>query len=248
MKDKHHRYSVLVGISLLLFSVLFYCIHYAIFRDAHHLFLYLVGDIAFVFVEVFLVTLIIHQVLNSREKRLMLKKLNMVIGAFFSEVGISLLANLQEFDCEFANLSKHLQVDDSWSAKKFIETRKLIQGVDYKIDVQKGDLEVLKSFLLDRRDFLLGLLENPNLLEHEDFTELLWAVFHLTEELFHRESVHGLPKSDYQHLSADSKRAYTLLVVEWLSYMSHLKKSYPYLFSHAVRINPFNPEASIEVA
>jgi hypothetical protein len=29
--------------------------------------------------------------------------------------------------------------------------------------------------------------------------------------------------------------------------MGHLKNKYPYLFSLAVRTNPFNPEASIEV-
>lgn len=55
------------------------------FRDPHHIFLYLIGDIAFVFIEVLLVTLIIHQLLSRREKQAMLKKLNMVIGAFFSE-------------------------------------------------------------------------------------------------------------------------------------------------------------------
>ena len=247
MKDKHYRHSILVGISLILLSVLFYFIHYAVFRDSHHIFLYLLGDIAFVFIEVLLVTLIIHQVLNSREKRLMLKKLNMVIGAFFSEVGISLLRKLQGFDCERESLSENLLVDDSWPAKKFIDTRKVIRGLDCKIDIQRSDLAGLKAFLLDRRAFLLGLLENPNLLEHEDFTELLWAVFHLTEELLHRESVQGLPKSDYQHLSVDAKRAYTLLVIEWLSYMKHLKENYPYLFSQAVRINPFNPKACVEV-
>lgn len=247
MKDKHYGYSISVAMLLLFLSGFFYCIHYAIFRDAHHLFIYLLGDIAFVFVEVLLVTVIIHQALNSREKRSMLKKLNMVIGAFFSEVGISLLGNLQEFHGESESLSGHLLVDNSWTTKKFAETSKIIRNVEYEIDVQKGNLDNLKSFLLDRRPFLLGLLENPNLLEHEDFTELLWAVFHLTEELIHRDDVKDLPQSDYRHLSNDVKRAYTLLVVEWLSYMKHLNESYPYLFSQAVRINPFDPDASIEV-
>jgi len=32
-----------------------------IFTDAHHIFIYLVGDIAFVFIKVLLVTMIIHQ-------------------------------------------------------------------------------------------------------------------------------------------------------------------------------------------
>lgn len=248
MKDKHFKHNISVGILLLLLSIFFYCIHYAVFRDPHHLFIYLAGDIAFVFIEVLLVTLIIHQVLNNREKRSMLKKLNMVIGAFFSEVGISLLGNLKEFNNDSKILSQHLLVDNNWSQKKFGETKKVIQTIDYKIDIQKGDIENLRVFLLDRRCFLLGLLENPNLLEHEDFTELLWAVFHLTEELSYRKTVQGLPESDYKHLSGDAKRAYTLLVLEWLSYMQHLKDSYPYLFSLAVRTNPFNPDASIEVA
>jgi hypothetical protein len=42
---------------------------------------------------------------------------------------------------------------------------------------------VFVYILLSKRDFLVALMENPNLLEHESFTDLLWAVFHLVEEL-----------------------------------------------------------------
>ena len=108
-------------------------------------------------------------------------------------------------------------------------------------------MEVLKNFLTGKRSFLLGLLENPNLLEHESFTDLLWAVFHLTEELNSRADTTGLPDTDYEHLSGDIKRAYVLLISEWLSYMKHLKVDYPYLFSLAVRTNPFDPDALPEV-
>jgi hypothetical protein len=93
----------------------------------------------------------------------------------------------------------------------------------------------------------LGLLENPNLLEHESFTELLWAVFHLTEELAFREDVKQLVDTDYDHISGDIKRAYVLLISEWLTYMKHLKNDYPYLFSLSIRTNPFDPDASPEV-
>ena len=82
------------------------------------------------------------------------------------------------------------------------------------------------------------------MLEHESFTELLWAVFHLAEELSHRPTVSELPDSDYDHLSGDIRRAHQLLVREWLSHMEHLKSDYPYLFSLAVRTNPFDPNAS----
>jgi hypothetical protein len=50
--------------------------------------------------------------------------------------------------------------------------------------------------------------------------------------------------ADYEHLSGDIKRAYIMLITEWVAYMKHLKGSYPYLFPLAVRTNPFNPAAS----
>jgi hypothetical protein len=99
-----------------------------------------------------------------------------------------------------------------------------------------------------KREFMLALLENPNLLEHESFTELLWAVFHLTEELDNRENVKQLSDADLEHISNDIKRAYIALISEWLKYMKHLKNEYPYLFSLAVRMNPFDPNAKPEIA
>ncbi|MGB7970355.1 MAG: hypothetical protein WCF31_00150 [Candidatus Deferrimicrobiaceae bacterium] len=95
--------------------------------------------------------------------------------------------------------------------------------------------------------FLLSLLGNPNLLEHESFTDLLWAVFHLAEELGSRDSVSSLPESDQEHLIGDIRRINVLLSLEWLAYMRHLQEDYPYLFSLAVRINPFDLEAKVEV-
>jgi hypothetical protein len=45
----------------------------------------------------------------------------------------------------------------------------------------------------------------------------------------------------------DIKRTYVALIDRWLPYMKHLKETYPYLFSLAVRTNPFDPEASVTV-
>ncbi|MBW8000771.1 MAG: hypothetical protein FVQ80_01950 [Planctomycetes bacterium] len=247
MKDKSRRHKILFGILLILLSVLFYTIHYAIFRDSHHIFIYMFGDIAFVFVEVLLVTLIIHQILNEHEKRAMLKKLNMVIGAFFSEVGTELITFFCGFDKNAQNLTESLKVDNEWSHQQFDKMAKTIKEQEYIIDARLGSLGELKDFLVGKRVFLLGLLENPNLLEHESFTELLWAVFHLTEELSHRKSFESLPNSDLEHLAGDIKRAHQLLVRQWLTHTEHLKNDYPYLFSLTVRTNPFDPNAAVEV-
>jgi len=76
------------------------------------------------------------------------------------------------------------------------------------------------------------------------FTELLLAVAHLKEELGSRENLDALPETDLNHLAGDINRGYALLVEEWLVYLIHLKKHYPYLYSLAARKNPFNPNAS----
>ena len=66
----------------------------------------------------------------------------------------------------------------------------------------------------------------------------------MAEELEVREDLQGLPDEDYQHLYGDIKRVYGQLARQWLEYMEHLKGSYPYLFSLALRTNPFNRSAS----
>ena len=241
---KSSGWQIILGASLVALTAIVYVIHYLIFRDAHHIFIYLIGDIAFVFFEVLLVTLIIHSLLTQREKRSRLEKLNMVIGTFFSEVGTELLNFFSNSDPDLDSIRGELVVGKDWSEEDFGKVSKKLRNYDYGVEIGRLGFDELGQFLGLKRDFLLRLLENPNLLEHESFTELLRAVFHLTEELANREDLKGLPDSDYQHLAGDVKRAYSQLVHQWLDYMKHLKNNYPYLFSLAMRTNPFDQEAS----
>lgn len=241
---KHLKWQILSGISLILLSAFVYIIHYVIFRDPHHIFIYMIGDIAFVFIEVLLVTLIINRLLSEREKRTRIEKLNMVIGTFFSEVGTILLAFFSDFDPNLDMIRNELIVTNDWSEQEFLRVSKRLKNYDYNVVIQKVRFKDLRSFLIGKRDFLLSILENPTLLEHESFTELLQAVFHLTEELEIRENISQLPTTDYEHLVGDIKRAYTSIVHQWLDYMQYLKDNYPYLFSLAMRTNPFDQNAS----
>jgi hypothetical protein len=62
----------------------------------------------------------------------------------------------------------------------------------------------LKGFLQKKKELVLRLFENPSLLEHQSFTELLRAVLHLKEELLHRKELTRLPAEDYKHPPAIS--------------------------------------------
>ena len=226
-------------------SVLTYMIHYLLFRDLRQIFYYLIEDIASLFLYVLLVILFIERVLAQREKRALLKKLNMAIGAFFSEVGLELLKRFSVLIEKAEVLESQVEISPRWNKKEFAAAMAAARDFNYQVRITPSQLAELDNFLGGKRTFLLRLLENPNLLEHERFTDLLWAVFHASEELTFREkNFESLPESDYNHMAGDLRRAYSQLVSEWIAYNSHLKESYPYLFSLTARINPLNPQSS----
>jgi len=237
-------WKIKFGILLLILSASVYFIHYLIFRDLEHIEIFMLSDLAFVFIEVFLVTLIINALLSEREKQSKLKKMNSLIGAFFSEVGNNLLSKISPADINLKKIWDTLAVYDDWNAQNFIEVSKKIKSYDYKIDYNKIDFEHLNNFLSQKRDFLVGLLESPFVMEHENFTDMIHAVYHLTQELNYRNDFKNLPESDYEHLAKDIERAYSLLAHQWIEYMRNLKKEYPYIFSLYMRTNPFNLGAS----
>jgi hypothetical protein len=239
-----YSWQILLGLALVAFSMFAYILHYAIFRDGRHILIYLIGDLAFLPVQILFVTLIVDRLLNKREKMALLKKMNMVIGVFFSELGRSLLESFKGFDSKAGGLGKVLLPAAGWTEKEFSEAAARCHAHEPGIELRTGDLEQLRSFLLAKRDFLVALMENPNLLEHESFTDLLWSVFHLVEELAVRKDVALLHDADIRHIVGDINRAYALLLVQWLAYLAHLKSDYPYLYSLAVRMNPFDPDAS----
>jgi hypothetical protein len=237
------RWKVTAGIALVTLTLFLMTIHYLIFQDSHYLLIYLFADLAFVPVEVLCVTLIIDSMLSARERQERMEKLNMVIGIFFSRVGTPLLARFAKADPDCGSL----KADTSWTAEKFRTLAAGLGGWHCRVDPARADLDSLRQFLMQNEDFLLRLVENPMVFEHETFTDLILALTHLNEELKARGDFSLLPPSDLAHLTGDTERVYSRLVPEWLKYMEYLQRSYPYLFSLALRKNPFDEKASVVV-
>jgi hypothetical protein len=241
---KRIDWKIWLGLALVVVSVVTYAIHYAIFEDVDHIFRYMIGDLAFVPIEVLLVVLLVHRLLDSRERRARLEKLNMVIGAFFGEIGTSSLTYISDLDSNLDSMRKELIVTNDWDDKEFDRVSKIIKKYDYEVQINAQNLTEMKQMLTEKMEFLIRMFENPILMEHENFTDLLRAVFHLADELANRDDVNGLPDTDMMHLTGDTNRAYGFLAQMWLEYMEHLKDNYPYLFSLAMRVNPFDKTAS----
>jgi hypothetical protein len=182
--------------------------------------------------------------LAHREKQDKLEKLNMVMGAFFTEVGYHLLSTLFPYFENRAEIAEQMDITEDWTKKDFRRAAAYAYNLNVEIDCSKVDLTELKDFLASKRTFILTMLENPNLLEHDRFTDLLWAVTHLDEELEARQAVTGLCGKDAEHIAGDIQRMYDHLASEWLDYVEHLKSNYPFLFSLILRTHPFQENPS----
>ncbi len=240
-------WEIKFSIILIAISSVLYVLHYVLFRDSHHIYLWSLTALAFLPISVLFVTMVINKILAGREKSIKMKKLNIVISVFFNEFGNQLLTYLSEVNKNINDIKEKLIITDEWNEEHFYEIAKHLKKHDFELDNKKIDFLELRNLLKEKRDFILRLLENPNLLEYERFTNLLWAVSHVAEELTARKNLKNLKEKDAKHIAGDIKRIYGLLIYEWLEYMDHLKQNYPYLFSLSMRINPFDPDASPEV-
>ncbi len=240
---KHYRDIVLIAAVLIFISAILYLLHYFTFHDPHHIFIYLLGDLAFLPLEVLIVGIVVERILSRREMEERLQKLNMVIGAFFSEVGNRLMMVLIEATSQKSKVIDQINVNAAWKDVDFKKARDFLEKIG-NLQFENINLDQLKVFLISKRPFMLALIENPNLLEHERFTDLLLAVFHLTEELESRPTMTGLPDKDLAHINSDINRVFKYSVAQWLEYMHHLQSNYPFLYSHYLRIHPFQASPS----
>lgn len=241
----NRHWKIILAIGLIALSVALYAFHYILFHDIHHIGIYFVGDLAFIPIEVLVVTLVIDQILEARERRQKMEKLNMVIGAFFSTLGTPLLRLLSSHDPGLPEIRKDLGVRDSWTEKDFSRLRLCLCEHECTVAISSLDLHGLQHLLASHEEFLLRLLENPMILEHESFAALIQAIFHLTEELTARPDKGLLPATDVMHISGDIRRVYSLLALEWIDYMRYEHRHYPYLFSLSMRRNPFDDSADV---
>ena len=244
------RWQVEIAVTLIVAAIVVYALRWYLFpSESFHreMLRYLVDDVAFLFIQVLLVSMLLDGLMQRRNRDTMLDKLNMIIGAFFSECGTDVLGRIAKLDSDLDEVREDLLPRMAWKARDYQRAKQAFRAHEPVIELSTGDLVELRARLDQEKAYLLGLLGNQALLEHEAFTDLLWAVTHVAEELRARSDFEHLPATDRAHLVVDVKRAYELLGVQWIDYLQHLQTQYPFLFSLAVRQNPLDPAASITV-
>jgi voltage-gated potassium channel len=186
--------------------------------------------------------------LQRKQAALNKHRMSMIVGVFFTEVGNELLRLFSGFDPEIRGVRKDLMVTAEWTPEKYSDLKKRLGNHAHKVDASRFNLELTYDFLRAKGDLLIRQLENSDMIENESFTGLLWATVHLRDELAARADLKNLPAEDVAHIANDAKRAYSLLTLQWIDYLQFLKIRYPFLFSLALRTNPFveNPDAVIK--
>lgn len=236
---KKLRNTILLGLGLVGLSALLHAVHYAIFQDLHHILIYLLADIAFIPLEVFFVSVVLERIIEKRDERTITKKLNMLIGLFYQEVGNDLLTQFVHADLGLASNRLDAMIDFKWDAAKYKNLSACIKMHKYNVSMAHIDLNAMDSLMTMKKDMVVSLITNPTIHEHGAFSEVLMSLFHLADELKHRP-LEALTREDIDHLKVDIDRVYRKLAEEWVTYMSHLQVDYPYLFLAAVKSNPFD--------
>lgn len=232
------RKNIILVSLLVILAATIYFIQFLIFRKQEDTFFYLLQDLAFVPIQVLIVTLIFNKILNVMEAQKKIKRINVIISSFFIEVGTPIIKEMTKLNLNIHELYRLIEI------KELTETReslliKRIREFDFQIQVDSTNLKNLKGMMNGNRTYLLNMLSNDNLLEHDSFTDMLWAVFHVGDELKSCHDIDKLTKDETLHIANDVHRAYSALIYQWIHYMRYLHREYPFLYASEIKKIPF---------
>ncbi|WP_298523459.1 hypothetical protein [uncultured Methanobrevibacter sp.] len=242
------KFSILMVILI----IIIYGSNYLILGDAEHIISYIWTHLGFIPVDILVVAFLLDEIIEKKEKEAMLEKLDMLMSTFFSEVGNDLISQLSSVN-KYKTNTENLKEIKNWNQNDYENKLEELKDstVDFRADIAPEEreefLEDLRTLLAGKREFIINLINNPNLLEKEEFTGLINAILHLDEELEHRTDLALVNDTDFGHLNGDMQRVYSKLVYEWVYYLKYLDKHYPYMIALMIRTNPFDKDASVYV-
>lgn len=245
-------WKIKFSIVMVLLIIIIYGSNYLVLGDAEHIISYIWTHLGFIPVDILVVAFLLDEIIEKKEKEAMLEKLDMLMSTFFSEVGNDLISQLSSVN-KYKTNTENLNEIKNWDQKDYENKLEELKNstIDFSADISPEQreefLDNLRTLLAGKREFIINLINNPNLLEKEEFTGLINAILHLDEELEHRKDLALVNDTDFGHLNGDMQRVYAKLVYEWVYYLKYLDKHYPYMIALIIRTNPFDENASVYV-
>ena len=250
--SKRLSWKAKFSILMVILIIIIYGSNYLVLGDAEHIISYIWTHLGFNPVDILIVAFLLDEIIERKEKEAMLEKLDMLMSTFFSELGNDLIGQLSAVNKYDAD-TQTLKSIKNWEEKDFDAKLDELKNasIDFQADIAPEEreefLENLRTLLVGKREFIINLINNPNLLEKEEFTGLINAILPLDEELEHRTDLALVNDADFGHLNGDMQRVYNKLVYEWVYYLRYLYKHHPYMIALIIRTNPFDEDADVYV-
>lgn len=242
--DEHEKWRIKFSLLIVVLIIIIYGSNYLVPGDGEHIISYVWTHLGFIPVDILVVAFLLKGIIERKEKETMLEKLDMLMSTFFSELGNDLITQLST-----ANLKSTKNWDDKDYENKLKELKN--SPIEFTANItpenRKKFLEDLRELLVNKREFILRLINKPNLLEKDEFTSLISAILHLNEELEHRKDLALVNDIDFEHLNGDMNKVYNILVHKWVYYLKYLNKHHTYMIALMIRTNPFDEDASVYV-
>ena len=224
---------------LLCASALLYAIHYLIFRDLHHLAIFGLHELAFVPLEVILVTLGLDQLVEKTHREEARSKVSIIETLYFNESGGTMLRYLTSFDPDAARLRELLQVTEDWHSSDFRQAIRQLKSYPFLLDLDRIDFFGLHYHLSQRHEYYRSMLENPALTQSDAFTEMIMKIYLLWEELDGRTNLYQLPEKDRSYLAELLHEIYRELTEYWLDNVYNHSIHNRFRLHRAIESNPF---------
>ena len=132
------RWQVEIAATLIVAAIVVYGLRWILYpSESFHdeMLRYLVDDIAFLFIQVLLVSMLIDGLMQRRQRETMLDKLNMIVGAFFSECGTDVLGRIARLDRELDDVREDLLARTAWTAKDYERAKQAFRAHEPVIEL-----------------------------------------------------------------------------------------------------------------
>lgn len=246
------NWKIRFAIVMIIIAFIFFASRMLYLGDSEEVVSYLWKQVGFIPVNILLVAFLIDGIISKKEHEAILEKIDMIIGTFFTKMGNDLVSLISSANDNVVEMEK-LKLIKNWDDKDYEDELKRLQEhpIDFTTDLTGEKracfLNNIHDILTENQEFVVNLINNPNLLKKDDFAGLLLALMHLDEELARRGDLSNISDSDFNHLCGDIRRVYTLLIYQWIYYLRYLNQFYPYMISLAIRTNPFDCDADVHV-
>lgn len=236
-----------LGCGLVLSSIMYF-IHYLFFSNIYETLSSIILSIAYVPIGIIYQTYIINIILEKRDLLTSKKKINIIIGSFYYEVGIDIISILTKGDNNIEAIREYTIIKSDWVEPDFERLKVLLENHYCDLDISKIQIENIYEILDSKDEFILNLMTNVSINDCDDFNELLITMLHLRDEFQGKYYNGELKNCEANYIKKDLCKAYRYLIIQWIDYIKSLKEYYPFLYEKALKSSPFDNRSEEEKA